>query len=191
MIRTLYLAGPEVFLPDAAAVGARKKVLAAELGFEGLFPLDEPADGTDPLAIYRACRAMMERADAILANLTPFRGSSADVGTVFELGWFIGRNKPAFAYTNASDDLLDRLRRVRQLTRSGAGWTDEQSLAIEDFGNADNLMLDMSLLDQACRGLASPLVRAQQVVADPARDLLAYGACLKSLAEIARNSPGV
>ena len=36
----VYLAGPEVFLPDAIAVGAEKCRLCAEYGFEGLFPLD-------------------------------------------------------------------------------------------------------------------------------------------------------
>ena len=40
----IYLAGPEVFLPDAIAVGAAKCRLAAEAGLEGAFPLDAQLD---------------------------------------------------------------------------------------------------------------------------------------------------
>ena len=36
----IYLAGPEVFLPDAQAMGARKAALCAAHGLEGVFPLD-------------------------------------------------------------------------------------------------------------------------------------------------------
>jgi len=42
-------------------------------------------------------------------NLTPFRGTSADVGTVFELGFLTGLGKSVFAYTNDIADLLYRL----------------------------------------------------------------------------------
>ena len=36
---------------------------------------------------------MMDAADAIIANLTPFRGPGADAGTVYELGYMAGRGK--------------------------------------------------------------------------------------------------
>ena len=45
---------------------------------------------------------MMEESDIIIANLTPFRGASADAGTLIELGWFLGRGKPAFGYSNTA-----------------------------------------------------------------------------------------
>ena len=38
---------------------------------------------------------MMDAADAIIANLTPFRGPGADAGTVYELGYMAGRGKLA------------------------------------------------------------------------------------------------
>ena len=40
----IYLAGPEVFLPEARAIGVEKCRLAAEAGFEGAFPLDAQLD---------------------------------------------------------------------------------------------------------------------------------------------------
>jgi nucleoside 2-deoxyribosyltransferase len=41
----VYLAGPEVFLPDALAIAAAKKRLCAAHGLEGVFPLDPAAAG--------------------------------------------------------------------------------------------------------------------------------------------------
>ena len=38
--RRIYLAGPEVFLPDARVIGEAKARLCAAAGFEGIFPLD-------------------------------------------------------------------------------------------------------------------------------------------------------
>jgi nucleoside 2-deoxyribosyltransferase len=87
----LYLAGPEVFLPKALAIAAKKKDLCRLHGFEGLFPLDheialsEKGETLDRL-LYAANIAMIRGADAAIFNLTPFRGPSADAGTIFELG---------------------------------------------------------------------------------------------------------
>ena len=95
----VYLAGPDVFLPDAVAIGRRKKELCAHYGFEGLYPFDNEISGDHlgtrvDLLIYRANVAMIHEADFGIFNLTPFRGSSADVGTVFELGMFAALAKP-------------------------------------------------------------------------------------------------
>jgi len=71
----VYLAGPEVFLPDAAEIGRCKKALCERYNCIGLYP------------------RMIRSADFGIANLTPFRGPS-DVGTVFELGMLLGLGKP-------------------------------------------------------------------------------------------------
>ena len=89
MPQKIYLAGPEVFLPDADDIGLRKKALCEKYGFVGLFPLDNeianlPADGRLDQAIYAANLVLMKEADIGICNLTPFRGISADAGTVFE-----------------------------------------------------------------------------------------------------------
>ena len=50
----IYLAGPDVFLPDALEVGKRKLEVCARHGLSGLFPLDNTVD----LAAERASLAI-------------------------------------------------------------------------------------------------------------------------------------
>jgi nucleoside 2-deoxyribosyltransferase len=149
---TVYLAGPEVFLPDAIEAGRRKQALCIEQGFVGLYPLDnavtpDGAGGRLDRAIYRANVAMIRRADFGIVNLTPFRGPSADAGTVFELGLLTGLDKPCFGYSNAADDLLTRTLAHGEaaLDPEARVWRDRDGMSIEDFGNADNLMIDACL----------------------------------------------
>jgi nucleoside 2-deoxyribosyltransferase len=176
--RTIYLAGPEVFLPDAREIGRRKCALCASYGFEGLFPLDGAVDAppglATALAIYRGNLAMMRAADAIIANLTPFRGPGADPGTAFELGFMAALGRPVLAYSNDPRSLLDRVAAEQPLRRRADGaWADADGMAVEDFELADNLMLEGAL-----RGAGvSVLVQA----CDPAArftDLAAFERCL-------------
>ena len=107
MIR-LYLAGPEVFHRDAVQLGMAKQLLCARFHYQGLYPLDGAAAAdkpADPRAIYERCVTLMHQADAGIFNLSPFRGPSADVGTVLELGVMAAMGKPVFAYTHAAEDL--------------------------------------------------------------------------------------
>ncbi len=129
-----YLAGPDVFLPDAAAHAARRVAICRAHGIEALPPLAE--DASDPAALYRHCVALMEQADIVIANLTPFRGASADAGTLVELGWFLGRGRPIFGYSNDRTDYETRTRRL--LARSP---DPLPGLAVEGFGLPDNLMI--------------------------------------------------
>ncbi len=133
MIRA-YLAGPDVFLPDADAHAARKRAICSAHGIEGLAPLNENL--TDWRRIFAKDVAMMEAADIVLANLTPFRGPSADAGTLVELGWFLGRGKPIFAYSNAHLPFAERSRlHVAAVPDPFPG------IAVEGFGLPDNLMI--------------------------------------------------
>ena len=176
----LYLAGPEVFLPEASAIGRNKKELCTKYGFEGLFPFDteiSPGSGApiDRL-IYCANIRMIRAADGGIFNLTPFRGQSADVGTVFELGLFTGLEKPTYAYSNADGTLLDRMKKdgTAKFDEATGTWRDSSGMAIEDFGIADNLMVVDCLAEQGDR-------LVQQKVKDTERfsDLSGFKACLE------------
>lgn len=138
MTVTAYLAGPDVFLPHAAEHAARKVEICRNAGLRGLPPLNEDvetaAGGLETWeAIYRKDIAMMEQCDIIIANLTPFGGASADAGTLIEVGWFLGKGKPIFGYSNDPESFEARMR--RQLGDRHA------ELGIEGFHLPDNLMI--------------------------------------------------
>lgn len=151
--RKVYLAGPDVFLPNAIEIGMRKKALCREFRFEGLFPFDNelehlPSVFETAKAIYQGNLRMMQEADFIIAHLTPFRGCSADVGTAFEMGIVAGMGKLTIGYTNDPTDLLSRVvnadPNAAKDEQSGR-WFDSDGLLIEDFRLFDNLMLACSL----------------------------------------------
>ncbi|KJS41200.1 MAG: hypothetical protein VR70_05140 [Rhodospirillaceae bacterium BRH_c57] len=155
-MKTVYLAGPEVFLPDAIAVGAAKKDICARHGLTGLFPLDNVLDlaGLSPpeagRAIFRANIALMRAADMVIANLTPFRGPGCDPGTAFEVGFMHALGKPVFAYANTALGHADRVAAFCGGTlerRADGRLIDREGLEVEDFGLIDNLMLDGAALD--------------------------------------------
>lgn len=178
----IYLAGPDVFLPDAVAIGRRKAAICARHGLIGLYPLDNAVDLTSPdasLAIFKGNEAMMDAADAIIANLTPFRGPSADAGTVYELGYMAGRGKLCFAYSNDPAIYSERVARSHAVTEAEAGHLiDGDGLAVEDFGLPDNLMM-IHTLDLHGARLVTPRLRP----ADIWHDLTSFEACVALAAD--------
>ena len=149
---TVYLAGPDVFFPEPVELGRKKKAICARYGLVGLYPLDNEIADQDPaqmaMEIYRQNCRLMDRADAIIANMTPFRGVSMDVGTAFEIGYVRAQGKLVFAYTNEASpvDYAGRMRRLGQ-ERGAGGLVDHDGHAIEDFGLSDNLMMMGALFE--------------------------------------------
>lgn len=140
-MKKIYLAGPDVFLPDAIEIGRRKREMCREFDFVGLFPLDSDFPGIPSGSdIFRANCALMREAEIGLFNLSPFRGPSADAGTVFELGLMQGLGKRVFGYRNTT--LL-----YHQRVEQRAAGEDQNGYAIEQFGLGDNLMIDCAILD--------------------------------------------
>jgi len=178
----IYLAGPDVFLPDAIEIGHRKAAICARHGLIGLYPLDNAVDLTTSdasLAIFRGNEAMMDAADAIIANLTPFRGPSADAGTVYELGYMAGRGKLCFAYSNDPAIYAERVARSFAVTKAEGGHLiDVDGLTVEDFGLPDNLMM-IHTLDLHGARLVTPRLRR----ADIWRDLTSFEACVALAAD--------
>lgn len=154
----VYLAGPDVFLRNARAFGEEKKKICAAHGFEGAFPLDNELSqrGADRLqfamAISRANEDLMDRCDLIIANMTPFRGPSMDVGTAYEMGYMRARGKPVFAYSNVVPPYLERVRESPSGPISSPAdatrFEDRFGMEVEDFGLLDNLMLEGAVRTQ-------------------------------------------
>ncbi len=178
----IYLAGTEVFFPNATAQGEIKKRLCAEYGFEGVYPLDVVAGAVHlpPQEVARRIshgnEQLMRSCDLVIANCTPFRSVSMDVGTAFEIGFMQALGKPVLGYSNTPADYASRVRGAAEVAR--AIWDKESHAAdIEDFGLAENLMITVAILD------AGGELVTQEVPADRMlSDLTAFRRCL----EIAR-----
>ena len=81
-ITSLYLAGPELWLPDAEEHAAEQRAYCERAGFVGLTPasISRSLSGTEVCAreLYLERLSLMRQADAAVVNLTPWRGVSAD-----------------------------------------------------------------------------------------------------------------
>jgi len=144
----IYLAGPEIFLPNAVEIARIKNQLTTEAGFLPLNPLDNNLGRPPELRaererfadlIFLADYEMVFECDAIIANLNPFRGVSADVGTAVEVGIAIGLGKKVFGYTN---DPRDYCVRCTYGPQENGDWIDIDGWTIEQFGLTDNIMVD-------------------------------------------------
>ncbi len=147
----IYLAGPEVFLKNAKEVGEQKKALCRKYGFEGVFPLDNEVDttGKSPkevgFCIGAVNEGLIKTCDFVIANITPFRGPSADVGPVYEMGFAHGLDKKVFAYTQTAVPFTERMVKVLnlQVARCRDGkLRDSNGMFIEELDLTDNLMID-------------------------------------------------
>ncbi len=180
----IYLAGPDVFLPDAPEMGARKAALCASHGFEGVFPLDASlgltglAEPEQAQRISAANEGLMRSCDLLIANLTPFRGVSMDAGTAFEVGFMRALSRPVLGYTNVAADYHERSEQYRRTAPSLVD-ADNASMAIEDFGGAENLMIEAAI--RACGG---SVVRNAVPPGKEMRDLAGFEACLEQAARM-------
>ncbi|GGC55712.1 nucleoside 2-deoxyribosyltransferase [Chelatococcus reniformis] len=175
----IYLAGPDVFVEHARELTRRKQQLCEAYGLDGLVPLDteEPSAAIDVPSprIFAANVALMRSADAIVANLTPYRGLSADVGTAFELGFMAALGKRLYGYSNIAIPFRERVAAVFGPVRAGADGRlfGADDLMVEDFGHADNLMID-----EALAGFGHCLITAEVEPGQEFDDLTAFEACL-------------
>jgi nucleoside 2-deoxyribosyltransferase len=150
-ISSLYLAGPDLWFPDAEAHATRKRDLCLQAGFVGVTSFDGVLVETLPSEamareIYADSIARLRQCDAVIANLTPWRGPGCDPGTAFEVGFAAALGKPVFAYLNIADeeesDHRDRVEMAMGAERDEEGrWRDDEGCEIEDFGLPENLML--------------------------------------------------
>lgn len=140
-----YMAGPDVFHPDAKINAEVTRVLCEKHGITALIPLDNEVstDNTPSQRsqeIYEKNANLMDSADLFIVNMSPFRGPSTDVGTAFEMGYAAAQKKKVFAFTS---DMRPYKERVEEYMKKAGN--DGQ--AIEDFGNIDNTMLDKSVVE--------------------------------------------
>ena len=166
-MKTIYLAGPDVFFPNAKMHFEALEARCAALGLKGVRPsdggmsqllqlstpahqrIDEVVTGDDLAErIYRANVALIRECDGLLANLIPFRNAlEPDSGTVFELGMAVALGKPVAAFVPGGGRTYES--RVMEHCRArrdseGLAWDAEFGFLIEEFGQPTNLMLSRS-----------------------------------------------
>ena len=148
----VYLAGPDVFFPEPELWAQRKKSICDRHGLSGVSPLDDWPDEPAEWAALPFWRKLAERNEArirscqaVIANLTPFRGPSADVGTVYEIGFARALGLKIFGYATTTELFLVRtlntLGEAAQVQPDGS-WHDGDGLLVEQFGLFDNLMIE-------------------------------------------------
>ena len=107
----IYLAGPELFLADAARIAAAKRAICAARAMSASSRptrrpcRPRPTRAASGSASTSANEAHIRSCDALIANLTPFRGPSADPGTVYELGFMRALGRPVSGFMNTAGPL--------------------------------------------------------------------------------------
>lgn len=150
----IYLAGPEVFLPNALETFKNHKSICSEHGLIGISPFDNSVELTKNLegyelakTIYLNNRQIIDECDIIVANCNSFRGPLVDDGTSWEIGYGFARGKTIYGYIDDYRPLPENVRSHLSTKSHESGyWMDEQGYLLnEDFGNAINLMLEFSI----------------------------------------------
>ncbi|MBM9590603.1 nucleoside 2-deoxyribosyltransferase [Leptospira sp. 201903075] len=152
-MQTIYLAGPEVFLPNAVEVLSEAKVLCTSFGYRALTPFDGEVTDQIQLAkakqIFKENVSLIHQSDMVIANCNPFRGVCVDDGTAFEIGYAYAKGKPVFGYLNDKRSLPEIVRSKIPTKPHVSGYAIDEDgyLLNEDFGNSINLMLEFSILE--------------------------------------------
>ena len=186
----VYLAGPDVFLPDPLARADALRAVCASHGLVGVSPLDALEGGdppewdrlAEPFRIARRNEAHIASCDALVANLTPFRGPSADAGTLFELGYMRALGRPVFGWSNCAVPFAARSRAFcgKDARRGGDGWRDGEGMLLEDFAPlADNLMIDGAIAASGGVLITRDLPRAMVWIS-----LDAFAECIAAVVQV-------
>ncbi len=164
----IYLAGPTVFMHDAAERGTLLKAICEEYGCRGIFPGDVTAVGRGARGVYDTCMTALSNAQAVVADLSPFRGPHVDDGTAFEIGVAKARGLPIFGYASDLRPLTERIERHPR----AAALVDDNGIAIENLGEPFNAMIAAALkvpafpTSEEAIAAASRFLRASRVRTD-------------------------
>lgn len=178
--RKIYLAGPEVFLTNVADVAEAKKKLCLSHGFTGVFPLDAEIapDEAEPASeharrIAEANENLMRGSDCLIANCTPFRGPSMDIGTGYEIGFMRGLGRPVFGYANVSANYQQRTDQYNSALGEQSVDPYTAGTEVESFDLGENLMISIALGDHD-----GAMVRRDVAPGTELTDLAGFEQCL-------------
>lgn len=142
-MKSIYLAGFDVFRADAKQRGEALKQYCRDFGFVGLFPMDNECPAGlhgQELArwIFDANISLIKSASCVMANINNFRGAEPDSGTCFEIGYAAALGLPVWAYTTDGRPLVEQIACTAKMDGS---YQDEAGFTVENFELPRNLML--------------------------------------------------
>ncbi|MFY0614400.1 MAG: nucleoside 2-deoxyribosyltransferase [Hyphomicrobiaceae bacterium] len=163
----VYLAGPTVFLPNAAEIFVTMKSILACYDLTGVAPVDNQV-GLEQLppgeklaeAIYLADEQLMRAADAAIFNIDPFRrGTEMDAGTAFEVGFCKALGLPMTGWTTDARSYPDKVENYMtsvfgeeliSVGKNKDGGTsgalrDPDGVLVHSEGKFQNLMIDVAI----------------------------------------------
>lgn len=151
MSHKIYIAGPDVFYPNAVEIGEAKKAICAKYGFEGIFPLDllpkdlftssKYNDAQRANICKKSCIEGVRSCDIVVANMTPFRGTGMDVGTAAEMAAADMIYKPVYGYSTDSRSYREKLIATGEVVFLDGCYFDKDNQIIEDLDRIDNCMV--------------------------------------------------
>lgn len=147
----LYLAGPEVFLPNALEIAEKQREMCRKYDFIPIHPMDNTIDvgGKDvatAMRIYQSDVGQIHTCDIVVANCNGFRGVCMDDGTAYELGYGNALQKPSYGYMRELIPLVERTNRDYSCEQFTDGvFVDKDGYLVEDFGLSINLMMQCGI----------------------------------------------
>lgn len=154
----LYLAGPEVFRPDAREHADIQCELCRKYGFIGLHPMDNNVDIANSsyetaVKRYRGDVNQVRVCDIVVANCNSFRGLLIDDGTAYELGFSNALGKPSYGYIKDSRSYRTRAIAEGLNVRLPSGnYADRNGYVyVDDFGTLINLMMQCGMTEHGGR----------------------------------------
>lgn len=156
----IYVMGPGVFRHDARTHFDYVRKIAAEFGFEPLIPWNPALH--HPVVIYEQCMRMMREAAGGVVDLTPFRGTEPDSGSVFEAGFMHALGKPVAGYSCDLTTVMQRTQRffAGKIGNAPGPWFSD-GMTAENFGRSHNLMLGQTMPIRATMAEAFAILEAR------------------------------
>jgi nucleoside 2-deoxyribosyltransferase len=176
-VSQIHLAGPDAWYPNAAEHQAARKAMVEAAGFTLIDPGAVAGEEPSEIAareLYAERMSRLRQADAVVINLTPWRGVGPEAGGAFEAGFLAGLGKPVFAYMNLVDEshaeYAGRVEAWMGLEPDIDGTLrDPDGCTVEDLGLPETVML------------WAEARRLFLVVSNPLDDLTGLKLCLDAL----------
>lgn len=148
--KKIYIAGYDVFHPQAKKIGEMYKKLCNLYGYKGMFPLDNEIQGNNKQdvasKIFHKNIECIDNCDIIVANLNSFRGVEPDSGTCFECGYGYAKGKKIYGYVSNKITILDKVKKHDKCTYTNGQLFDANGYGIENFDLPLNLMLSIPII---------------------------------------------